>query len=162
VGPEQTDILFCLTDSDQTNIISSLVGRTLGFKRVIPSIQNPDFEEICLELQLEDTILPSRTTSRFLADMADGVDSLQLSTIIKGEARFFTFIVESEQGQHVADLDLPQNAKVVCTYRNGEFSLADSETRLRQGDEVVILAHSESVNELKERWNSHPSGHARD
>lgn len=160
VGPEQTDILFCLTDIDQANIISSLVGRTLGFKRVITSIQNPDFEEICLELGLEDTILPSRTTSRFLADMADGVDTLELSTIIKGEARFFTFTVDSEHGEKVADLDLPQKAKVVCIYHQGEFSLADAETKLRQGDEVVILAHSESINELKERWNSNSSGHA--
>ena len=33
VGPDQTDVLFCLSDSDQANLISSLVGRSLGFKR---------------------------------------------------------------------------------------------------------------------------------
>jgi len=41
VGPEQTDVLFCLTNNDQANLISSLVGRSLGFKRVIPSIEDP-------------------------------------------------------------------------------------------------------------------------
>lgn len=153
VGPEQTDVLFCLTDSDQVNLISSLVGRSLGFKRVIPSIQDPEFEGICWELDLKDTILPSRTVSRYLADMVEGLDILELSTVIKGEARFFTFTVDKEKGMSVADLDLPKNARLICYYRDGRFSLADDTTKLRKGDEMVVLAHSEVVGDLRERWN---------
>jgi len=33
------------------------------------------------------------------------------------------------------------------------FSLADEETRLGKGDEMVILTHSECIHDLKERWN---------
>ena len=153
VAPDQTDVLFCLSDSDQANLISSLVGRTLGFKRVIPSLQDPEFEGICRELDLTDTILPSRTISRYLADMVEGVDILELSTVIKGEARFFSFTVDKEKGKRVAELDLPGNARVVCYYREGRFSLADEETRLRKGDEMVILAHSDCIDDLRERWN---------
>ena len=152
VGPEQTDVLFCLTDSDQANLISSLVGRSLGFKRVIPSIQDPEFEGICWELDLKDTILPSRTISRYLADMVEGLDILELSTVIKGEARFFAFTVDKEKEKSVADLELPKNAKVICYYRDGRFSLAHDETKLRKGDEMVILTHSENIGELRERW----------
>ncbi len=152
VGPEQTDVLFCLSNSDQENLISSLVGRSLGFKRVIPSIQNPDFEVICSELKLQDTILPSRTISRYLADMVEGLDILELSTVIKGEARFFTFIVDEEKGKKISDLDLPDNAKVVCFYRDGQFTLALDETKLNKDDEIVILTHSKNLSDLKEKW----------
>ena len=31
--PDHTHTLFCLTNSDQANIIASLVGRSLGFER---------------------------------------------------------------------------------------------------------------------------------
>jgi len=152
VGPEQTHVLFCLTDSDQANLISSLVGRSLGFKRVITSIQDPEFEGICRELDLKDTILPSRTISRYLADMVEGLDILELSTVIKGETRFFAFTVDKEKEKTVADLELPKNAKVICYYRSGRFSLAEDETKLRKGDEMVILTHSENIGELRERW----------
>ncbi len=153
VGPKQTDVLFCLTDSDQANLISSLIGRSLGFKRVIPSIQDPEFEGICWELNLNDTILPSRTISRYLADMVEGLDILELLTVIKGEARFYTFIVDKEKGKRVADLDLPKKARIICYYRDGKFSLADDEIRLRKGDEMVILTHSEYIAELRDRWD---------
>ena len=152
VGPDQTDLLFCLSDSDQANLISSLVGRSLGFKRVIPSLEDPEFEGICRELGLNDAIVPSRTISRYLSDMVEGRDILELSTVIKGEARFFTFTVDSEKGKSIADLDLPEKSRAVCFYREGRFSLTDDKSRLQKGDEVVILTHSECINDLTERW----------
>jgi len=152
VGPEQTDALFCLTDSDQANLIASLVGRSLGFKRVITRIQDPEFEVICRELGLDDTIIPSRTIGRYLADMVEGLDILELSTVIRGEARFYSFTARKEEAKSVADLNLPDNSKVVCFYREGRFFLADEGTRLHEKDEVVIRTHSENLPSLRDRW----------
>ncbi len=81
-----------------------------------------------------------------------GLDILELSTIIKDEARFFTFVAEKVDAGTVGDLKLPENARVISYYRDGRFFLADSETKLRQGDEVVILTHSKNVPALRERW----------
>lgn len=46
VNPAQTDILYCLTDSDQANVIASLVGRSLGFKRVVTAVGDAQFEHL--------------------------------------------------------------------------------------------------------------------
>ena len=66
--PNGTDVLFALTDNDQANILASLVGRSLGFKRVVTKIQDAELEHVCKELGLEDIIVPSRTIGRFLAE----------------------------------------------------------------------------------------------
>lgn len=66
--PEGTDVLFALTGNDQANILASLVGRSLGFRRVVTKIEDPEFEHVCKELGLEDLIVPSRTIGRFLAE----------------------------------------------------------------------------------------------
>jgi trk/ktr system potassium uptake protein len=152
VNPEQTDILFCLTDSDQANVIASLVGRSLGFKRVVTSVREEQFEGVCRELGLEDTIVPSRTISRYLQDMVGGGKNVELSTVLKGEARFFTFKVRQEDAVAVKDLALPADARVVMYYRDEKFAYADDETMLRVGDEVVILTHSRNLSELEKRW----------
>jgi trk system potassium uptake protein len=52
----------------------------------------------------------------------------------------------------VGELKLPEDAKVICLYRDQEFILAESETKMIQGDEVVILTHSRNIPELKDRW----------
>jgi len=152
VNPAQTDFLFCLTDSDQDNVIASLVGRSLGFKRIVTSIGDPQFEDICRELGLKDTIIRSRTISCYLEDMVGGSENTEMSTVIKDEARFFTLIAKEEDAVAAKDLKLPADAKVICYYRDGKFSHADKETTFRMNDEVVILTHSKNMPALQERW----------
>lgn len=152
IGPENTDFLFCLTGNDRDNIIAALVGRSLGFSRVIVKIEDRDLEHICTELGLDDIIVPTRTISRYLADMVGGQDVSELTTVIKGEARFFSFIVtEAEQG-NIKDITLPKHARIICYYRDGDFKLSDGESELKSGDEVVVLTYRDKLEELKQRW----------
>jgi trk system potassium uptake protein TrkA len=151
-GPELTDVLFCLTTSDQANIIAGLVGRSLGFSRVILRITDPDYEPVCEELGLTDLIIPSSTIARYLADMVQGVDVVELSTVIKGNARFFTFVVDESAGMKIGELELPEDARIICFYRERSFNLAESDDSLEEGDEVVVLTTSESLPELRERF----------
>ena len=151
-GPKQSDFLFCLTNNDQNNIIASLVGRSLGYKRVVTRIQDPSFEPICLELGLEDIIIPSRTIARYLVDMVAGVGIPDISTVLKGEARLFSFIVSKEEARPIRELDLPQGARVICYYRQGTFYLPEGDASLVAEDEVVILTYSDNLNALQERF----------
>lgn len=157
VNPAQTDILYCLSDSDQANVIASLVGRSLGFKRIVTSIGDPQFEGICRELGLEDTIIPSRTISRYLEDMVGGTENVDLSAVIKDEARFFTFTAGQEDAVPIKELKLPAEARAVCYYREGRFALADEEAKLLEDDEVVVLTHSKNMASLQERWLPKPA-----
>ena len=156
VNPAQTEVLYCLTGNDQANVIASLVGRSIGFKRVVTSIGDPQFEDICHELGLKDTIIPFRTISRYLEDMVGGTENVDLSAVIKDEARVFTFAAKEENAVRVKELDLPAEARVVCYYREGRFALAGEETKLQEGDEVLVLTHSRNMLELQERWHSKP------
>jgi len=150
--PDGTDFLFCLTGNDQSNIIASLVGRSLGYRRVVTRVEDPEFEHICLELGLEDTIVPARTIGRYLADMFAGHDMLELSAMLKDEARVFAFVVSEEEAGRIDDLDLPKDSRVVCCYRDGKFILPEAGFDLRADDEVVVISHSRNLPALEARW----------
>lgn len=152
VNPTQTDFLFCLSSSDQANVIASLVGRSLGFKRIVTSISDSQFEGICHELDLKDIITPSHTFTRYLVDMVGGSKNIDLSAVIKDEARIFMVTAGKEDAVAAEDLQLPAAAKVICYYRDGKFALADQDTIFEIGDEIVILTHSKNIRALQERW----------
>lgn len=158
--PGNTDILYCLTGNDQANIIASLVGRSLGFGRVITKIEDPEFEHICIELGLENTIIPARTTGRYLADMFEGKDPLELSTMIRDEARAFSFVARADDELTVAELSLPDMSRVVCIYREDKFIVPDDKTKLKAGDEVVVITHRKNLSELEQRWAPQAQGGA--
>ena len=153
--PEHTDFLFCLTDSDQANILASLVGRSLGFRQVVTKIEDPELEHICVELGLEDMIVPSRTIGRHLADKFEGSDPLAISAAIKGDARIFSFVLRKENQATVEELGLPKQSRVVCVYRHGEFLLPEPDTALKTDDEVIVISHKKHLPQLIERWIQH-------
>ena len=152
VNPKDCDFLFCLTDSDQVNIITALLGRSMGFKRVVPSIEDDELQQLCSELKLEDTIIPVRTMSQYLENMVIGLDNIELSTILKHDARLFTFVVGKKEAKKMSELDLPEDTKVVFFYRDDQFNFVNEKTSLENGDEVVILTHSKNLPDLNERW----------
>ena len=150
--PGNSDYLFCVTDNDQTNIISSLVGRSLGFAQVVTRIDDPEFEHICIELGLENTIIPSRTISRYLAAMVQGEKSLSISAMVKNDAALFSFVVEDHETVTVKELKLPEGCRLMFLYRGDKFILAEDNTQLKTGDEVVIICHSNKLEQLRSRW----------
>jgi trk system potassium uptake protein TrkA len=152
-APKETDTLFCLTSNDQTNILASLVGRSLGFRHIITKIADPEFEHICIELGLENTIVPNRTIAQHLADMFEGQDPLELSTMIREDARVFSFVAREEDAMACNALELPETSRVICVYRDSKFILPDADTMLKVDDEVVLITHRKHLPELHQRWN---------
>lgn len=150
--PTASDFLFCLTNNDQTNIIASLVGRSLGFKQVVTRIDTPEFEHICLELGLENTIIPSRAIARQLRAMVRGELPPAISTHIKNDAALFSFVAGKDDAVAVAELNLPDDCRLIIVYRSDKFILANDKTELKKGDEAVILCHSKHLDELSKRW----------
>lgn len=128
------------------------MGRSLNFKRVITKIEAPKFEHICLELGLKDTIVPDQTIGLYLADMIEGQDLLELSAMIKDEARVFSFIIHPELEDVIGSLELPDQCRIICLYRNGKFKIPDSDFDFRTNDEVVVLTHSRNLGWLNDRF----------
>ena len=124
----------------------------MGFKRVITSIKDTDLVQLCRELGLEDTIIPVWAMSRHLDNMVRGLDNINLSTLLKADARFFTFTAGEEDAICVSELGLPKDARVVFYYRDNKFHFADDDTKLRKGDEIVILTNSKNLPDFNERW----------
>jgi trk system potassium uptake protein len=152
-NPARSDVLYCLTNEEQTNIIASLVGKSLGYPRVITQILDPQFEHICIELGLEDTIVPDRTIGGYLSDIFEGQDPVILSTMIRDEARTFSFVTRKEDAGPISNLNLPRDSRVVCLYRDDKFTLPDTDMVLKTGDEVVIITHRQNLAELTSRWS---------
>jgi trk system potassium uptake protein TrkA len=160
VDPQQCDFLFCLTDDDHANIITSLLGRSMGFSRVITGIQDASLVSLCNELGLDDTIIPTRTISRHLCNIVEGLDSIELSTLLRGSARLFSFKATKNDQCRIDELELPDKARVIFYYRDDRFFFADGEDNIHDGDELIILTDYEHLAELNERWN--PKGVHRD
>jgi trk system potassium uptake protein TrkA len=153
-GPEATDVLLCLSNNDQVNIIASLVGRSLGFGEVVTKISDPEFEHICTELELDNTISADQVTARRLLDMVEGRGVVELSTVLRGDARFVVIPVGDDEAGPASKLRLPADTWVLYGYRNGRLLAPAGDLELKPKDDLVLLTTSGHLQELKERGRS--------
>jgi len=152
-NPGSIDILFCLTKSDEANLIASLLARSLGVKRVITRIEDPEFEHICVELGLNDTIIPTLTNARYLVNIAAGRNILELSGLIRSNVRLFSFIADEANEGPISELYLPKQSRVIFFYRDNVFQPIDGDTELKKGDEVVLVTTADEYEKLQEQWS---------
>jgi len=153
VGPDESDLLLCVTGNDQSNILASLVGRSLGFPRIVTKIEDPEFEHICRELGLSDIIIPDQNTAQRLVDMATGRLPEDFAAFFKGEVRLFSFVVRKDNAGTLADLALPERARAILVYRGEEVILPQADTAIRKGDEIVLVTDAGMLADLEARWH---------
>ena len=152
LGPGNTDFLFCMTASDQDNILAALAGKRLGFDRVVVMIEDSDFGGLCAELGLEDVLIPSQETANAVADRVAGIESVDLAPLMKTGIRFLSFAARKSEEGTVADLPLPDGAMALAVTREGEAELPGDETRIREHDTVYVVCSQGDVKELRERF----------
>jgi trk system potassium uptake protein TrkA len=151
--PETTDLLFCLTNDDQSNIITSLVARSLGYRRVVTKIEDPDLEHICSELGLAGSLVPIHKIGRYLADMAEGQSIISISDMLRGDTRIFSLKIDATLVMPLGALQIPDGAKAICVYRQGdELHFAEPELELEVGDEVLLLTRARDLKTLQQRF----------
>ena len=149
---ENTDVLLCLSDSDQANIISALVGRELGYSRVILKIADPDYKTICAELKLDEVILPDKEISLALSRLIENNQAVGYKAEVQGELRFFTVCTGEDEAGPLGDMNLPEDVRVVAVTRGNESMFPADDLDLKADDEVLLLASETSIDDLRERF----------
>jgi len=154
VNPETCDFLFCLCNEDQTNIITSLLGRSLGFKRVVTNIEQPELEQMCREIGLEDIIIPVQATTRHLENMIKGLDQVDISSVLKFGTRLFTINAGSNEAVTIEELKLPESTRIIFYYRNETLHFVNENIRFKKGDEIIVLCNTDTLPELIDRYSN--------
>ena len=116
-------------------------------------IEDPEFEHICRELGLSDIIVPDQNTAQTLVDMATGQLAEDFAAFFKGDVRLFSFVLRDDEPALAADLGLPDHTRPIMIYRGDELILPNGDTKLKKGDEIVLVTLADKLDGLKERWH---------
>lgn len=156
---DHADALILLTNTDDVNIMAALVGRSVGFERVVPQIVRSELVAVCEELGLDDLVTPHQTLARSLLRMIeDHSDAALEMRFRKGlTIRGYT-IGETLDGKTVGELDLPARCRVIGTASEETERLADEDTKLEEGCRLIVVAEDEILEELDAKFESEGSG----
>jgi len=149
---ERADIVIALSGNDNANLITALIAREYGVKRVIIKLDDPSFNIVCHKLGIEEIINPKVATARHISNLIHEPHAIDISTLVGGSIRVFTAIIKSGDlaGKRISELELPEDCLPVVLKREAEFLIVKSDVKLLEGDSLQLLCEEKSLERLRE------------
>lgn len=151
-GIERTDAVLMLTDDDKTNILGAVRAKALGARLAISLVNDPTLVPLAAELDIDAYINPRATTvSSILRHIRHG-RVRGVYSIGDAEAEVIEAQVLSTSpmtGRAIRDVEFPEGALVGAVMKGERVVKPTGDTRIDEGDVVVIFALSQDVPEVE-------------
>jgi trk system potassium uptake protein len=142
---EDTDVFIALTNDDEANIMSSLLAKRLGAKKVMAIINNPAYVDLVQGGEIDIAISPQQATiGSLLAHVRRG-DVVNVHSLRRGAAEAMEAIAHGDQasskvvGKAIEDIDLPEGTTIGAIVRNNEVLIAHDHIVVESDDHVILF-----------------------
>jgi len=146
------DVFLALSNNEELNIMSSILARRLGVRRVITLVNRTDYVELAGGLGIESVLCPRLVTaSRILRFVRRG-DIRSLTAIADNRAE----IIEAAIGpssplcdKPLAKARLPRNSLIGAIIRGETMKIPSGQDHIRQGDRLIVFALASAIRPLE-------------
>ena len=142
---EEVDIFCAVTNDDEANIMSSLLAKRLGARRVMALINNPAYVDLVQGGQIEIAISPSLATIGTLLTHVRRGDIVNVYSLRRGAAEAIEIIAHGDVrsskvvGRAISDIKLPPGTTIGAVVRNEEVLIAHDSTVIESEDHVILF-----------------------
>ena len=142
-GIIDVDAFVAVTEDAETNIITCLMAKHLGVKKAIALVDKVDYipltQTIGLDSLINKKIIAANNISRFIRKS----EVLALSTIEGIDAEILEYVAQQDSKvtkKPIKDLNFPKEAIIGGIVRGEESIIAVGDTKIQNGDKVVVFA----------------------
>jgi trk system potassium uptake protein TrkA len=150
-GIRDYDAFLALTDSDESNVLCSVVAKKFGVPRTVAEVENIEYIRLAEEMGV-DTVINKKLIT------AGKIFKFTLS----GKARFVKYMSGSNAEiieytvapgsaitkKPIKDLNFPTNAIIAGVVRGSDSFIAVGDTRIEDYDRVAIFALPQTIKEI--------------
>jgi trk system potassium uptake protein TrkA len=147
------ETVIAVSNDDEVNILSSLLAKRFGTKRVVTLVNNASsYSPLTSSLGIDVAINPREiTVSSILQHIRKG-RIVSVHSICKGKAE----VIEAEAvdassvvGKRMEDLALPSGIVIGTLVRDGKSIVPDNDRIIKAGDRIIILSLANMVSKVE-------------
>jgi trk system potassium uptake protein TrkA len=157
------DLFLSLTNDDENNIMSALLAKRMGARRVVALINRRSYADLVQGGQIDIAISPAQVTIGKLLQYIRRGDVAAVHSLRRGAAEAIELVAHGDEktckviGKKVEDIELPRGATIgavvralarpeverksdlVAEERVSEVVMAHHDTVIRPGDHVIMF-----------------------
>lgn len=142
---DEMDLFCALTNDDEDNVMSTLLAKRLGARKVIALVNRSSYVDLLEGNRIDIVVSPHLSTiGSILAHLRRGdVEAVHplrggsaeaMEVVIHGDAKTSRLV-----GRTIADIEMPQGCYISAAIRGDEVLMAHHDLRLQAEDHLIIF-----------------------
>ncbi len=149
----EADVFISLTGVDEENLISALIAKQNGAKRVVSKISRINYMNVISKLGIDNVICPKIITTNQILRYVRGSNIETLYKIVEGQAEVLEFIVKEDSeilNIPLKRLALPKDLLIATIIRKNETIIPRGQDSILKGDSVIVIAKNNKISHIDE------------
>ena len=142
---DDSDVFCALTNHDEVNIISSMLAKRLGARKVMALINRAAYVDLVQSNTIDIAISPQQATiGSLLAHIRKG-DVVVVHSLRRGAAEAIEAIAHGNEssskvvGKKIQDIGLPQGTTIAAIVRGNDVLMAKKKMIIETNDHVILI-----------------------
>jgi trk system potassium uptake protein len=142
---DETDVFCALTNDDEDNIMSCLLAKRLGAKKVIALINRSTYVDLLQGGEIDIALSPAQATIGPLLTHIRRGDMAVVHSLRRGAAEAMEAVVHGDAkssklvGRRIEQIDLPEGVSVGAILRGEEVIIPHHDTQIATEDHLILF-----------------------
>ena len=148
---EEMDVFVAVTNDDENNIMSCLLAKRFGARRVVSLINRRSYVDLLQAGQIDIAISPAQTTiGSLLAPVRRG-DVTHGHFLRPGAAEALEAVVHGDAsscklvGRRIEQIDLPKGSTIAALVRGEQVIVGHHDTEVKADDHLIIFVTNKKL-----------------
>ena len=142
---DEMDVFCALTNDDEDNIMSCLLAKRMGARKVIALINRPTYVDLLQGGEIDIALSPAQATIGPLLTHIRRGDVTVVHSLRRGAAEALEAVVHGDEkssklvGRRIEQVALPEGASIGAILRGETVIIAHHDTLIRPEDHLIIF-----------------------
>jgi trk system potassium uptake protein TrkA len=153
---ESTDVFCALTNDEEANILSAMLAKRLGARKVMSLINRASYVNLVQSGTIDVAISPQQATIGSLLTHVRRGDVVMVHSLRRGAAEAIEAVAHGDHkssrvvGRSIDEINLPRGATIGAVIRGEEVIIAHHDTVIKTDDHVILfLANKKCIQEVE-------------
>jgi len=150
-GLSKMDAFVAVTGRSETNILTALLAKNLGVKKVIAEVENLNYITLAESMGIDTIINKKLITASNIFRFTMNTDVQAIKCLTGSDAEVLEFIVKPNSlatKQKIKELDFPDDAIIGGIVRGDKTFIAVGNTEINPYDRVVVFALPDAISKI--------------
>ena len=156
-GLDEDSLLLCLTDSEETNLLASLIGKQkFNAGRIVCRLKGSEYTKIAKEITpfVDFFINPEDLITDEIRSLLHHPGALEILDFADGKIKLVSVYAKQSGilvGRQIKELkdDLPEyETRIPAIYRGDDLIIPTGSTIINEGDEVYFIADEKHIEDV--------------